>query len=76
MAVFPPGGSVDQVARILAQPLPQVLGQAVSVDNRGGASGSIGAAFVAKSGAQKGAPRAEAPGAASAARGLATLHRG
>ena len=47
VAVFPPGGSVDQVARILAVPLAQQLGQAIVVDNKGGASGSIGAAFVA-----------------------------
>ena len=47
VAVFPPGGSVDQVARILAQPLSQQLGQAVIVDNKGGASGSIGTAAVA-----------------------------
>ena len=47
VAVFPPGGSVDQVARILAQPLSQVLGQAVIVENKGGASGSIGTAAVA-----------------------------
>ncbi|CAN5445972.1 tripartite tricarboxylate transporter substrate-binding protein [soil metagenome] len=49
VAVFPPGGSVDQVARILAQPLAQQLGANVIVDNKGGASGSIGAAFVAAS---------------------------
>jgi tripartite-type tricarboxylate transporter receptor subunit TctC len=47
VAVFPPGGSVDQVARILAQPLQQQLGQTVVVDNKGGASGSIGTAAVA-----------------------------
>lgn len=47
VAVFPPGGSVDQVARILAQPLSQQLGQSVIVDNKGGASGSIGTAQVA-----------------------------
>ena len=47
MAVFPPGGSVDQVARILAVPLTQQLGQSVIVDNKGGASGSIGTAAVA-----------------------------
>ncbi|AEG92033.1 tripartite tricarboxylate transporter substrate binding protein [Ramlibacter tataouinensis] len=47
VAVFPPGGSVDQVARILAQPLSQQLGQSVVVENRGGASGSIGTAQVA-----------------------------
>jgi tripartite-type tricarboxylate transporter receptor subunit TctC len=49
VAVFPPGGSVDQVARILSAPLQKVLGQPVIVDNKGGASGSIGTAAVAKS---------------------------
>ena len=47
VAVFPPGGSVDQVARILAVPLQTQLGQTVIVDNKGGASGAIGAAAVA-----------------------------
>ena len=47
IAVFPPGGSVDQVARLLAQPLSLALGQSVIVENKGGASGSIGAAAVA-----------------------------
>ncbi|MBC7608086.1 MAG: tripartite tricarboxylate transporter substrate binding protein [Polaromonas sp.] len=49
VAVFPPGGSVDQVARILAVPLQTQLGQTIIVDNKGGASGSIGAAAVAAS---------------------------
>ncbi|MFN8985256.1 MAG: tripartite tricarboxylate transporter substrate binding protein [Burkholderiales bacterium] len=49
VAVFPPGGSVDQVARIMSVPLQKVLGQPVIVDNKGGASGSIGTAAVAKS---------------------------
>lgn len=48
IAVFPPGGSVDQVARILAQPLSQQLGQPVVIDNKGGASGAIGTAAVAQ----------------------------
>ncbi len=47
VAVFPPGGSVDQVARILAPVLQQHLGQAVVVDNKGGASGAIGTGAVA-----------------------------
>ena len=46
VAVFPPGGSVDQVARILAGPLSQQLGQSVVVENKGGASGVIGTASV------------------------------
>ena len=47
IAVFPPGGSVDQVARILSVPLGQALGATIIVENKGGASGSIGAAAVA-----------------------------
>lgn len=47
VAVFPPGGSVDQVSRILAPALQAQLGQTVIVENRGGASGSIGAGVVA-----------------------------
>ena len=46
VAVFPPGGSVDQVARVLAGPLSQQLGQSVVVENKGGASGVIGTASV------------------------------
>jgi tripartite-type tricarboxylate transporter receptor subunit TctC len=49
IAVFPPGGSVDQVARILQPALQQQLGQTVIVDNKGGASGSIGTGAVAAS---------------------------
>jgi tripartite-type tricarboxylate transporter receptor subunit TctC len=47
VAVFPPGGSVDQVARLLGPVLQQQLGQTVLIENKGGASGSIGAGFVA-----------------------------
>lgn len=46
---FPPGGSTDFMARILAQHLPAALGQALVVDNRGGAGGTIGTEIVAKS---------------------------
>src|SRR5690348_8912977 len=48
ISVFPPGGSVDQVARILAQQLTVQTGQQAIVENKGGASGSIGTGFVAK----------------------------
>jgi tripartite-type tricarboxylate transporter receptor subunit TctC len=51
IVVFPPGGSVDQVARILQIPLQQALGQSVIVENKGGASGSIGTASVAQAAA-------------------------
>ena len=46
VAVFPPGGSVDQVARIIAPVLSQQLGQSVIVENKGGASGVIGTSAV------------------------------
>ena len=44
---FPPGGSVDQLARILSAKLNKQLGQQFIVENKAGASGSIGAATVA-----------------------------
>src|SRR5499433_439095 len=46
---FPPGGSVDVMARILAQKLSDNLGHQVIVENRAGAGGNTGAEFVAKS---------------------------
>jgi len=46
---YPPGGSNDIAARIIAPELGQVLGTSVIVDNRPGADGIIGAGFVAKS---------------------------
>ncbi|MFM7505993.1 MAG: tripartite tricarboxylate transporter substrate binding protein [Rubrivivax sp.] len=51
VAVFPPGGSVDQVARILAPVLQQQLGQTVVVENKGGASCAIGTGEVARAAA-------------------------
>src|SRR5512132_3971570 len=44
---FPPGGSTDAIARIMAQRMGTALGQAVIVENAGGAGGSIGARRVA-----------------------------
>jgi len=43
---LPPGGGVDTVTRILADKLPQKLGQPVVVENKGGQSGNIGAEAV------------------------------
>lgn len=45
---FPPGGAVDIVARTIAAPMGEILGQQVVVDTRPGANGSIGAELVAK----------------------------
>lgn len=46
---YPAGGSVDGVARILAQKLGELLGGSFIVENRaGGAGGTVGANFVAK----------------------------
>jgi len=46
---LPPGGSVDPLARLLGVRLANSLGQPFVVENKPGASGSIGTAFVAKS---------------------------
>ena len=46
---FPPGGTTDQIARHAQAPLSQILGQPVIIENKGGGSGSIGAAQVAQS---------------------------
>ncbi|MGN5477269.1 Bug family tripartite tricarboxylate transporter substrate binding protein [Cupriavidus basilensis] len=43
---FPAGGSTDTIARMLAVPLNEKLGQPFVVDNRPGATGAIGATFV------------------------------
>jgi tripartite-type tricarboxylate transporter receptor subunit TctC len=46
---FPPGGSVDMVARMVGKKLADTLGQPFFIDNRAGASGNIGAEIAAKS---------------------------
>ncbi|HEV7802968.1 MAG TPA: tripartite tricarboxylate transporter substrate binding protein [Burkholderiales bacterium] len=48
IAPFPPGGTSDIIARVSAQKLTEALGKQVLVDNRGGASGTIGYEMAAK----------------------------
>ena len=45
---YPPGGNADLVARPIAQELGRILNVPVIIDNRGGATGSIGADAVAR----------------------------
>jgi tripartite-type tricarboxylate transporter receptor subunit TctC len=46
---FPPGGSTDVAGRIIAEKMGALLGQAVVVENAGGAGGSIGVGRLARS---------------------------
>jgi len=46
---FPPGGTTDVIGRLIAQELTESLGKAVVVENRPGASGTIGSGIAAKS---------------------------
>lgn len=45
---YPPGASTDLIARILQSRLSASLAQPIVIDNKGGAGGNIGAAYVAK----------------------------
>jgi tripartite-type tricarboxylate transporter receptor subunit TctC len=45
---YPPGGANDILARIIGQKLGENLGQQMVIENRGGATGNIGAEYVAK----------------------------
>jgi tripartite-type tricarboxylate transporter receptor subunit TctC len=47
VVTFPPGGSADFVARIIAEPMGASLGRQVAVVNRAGAAGTVGTEFVA-----------------------------
>ncbi|ODV44303.1 ABC transporter substrate-binding protein [Cupriavidus sp. UYMMa02A] len=49
VVTFPAGGGTDALARLIGTDISKSLGQPVVVDNRPGASGNIGAEFVAKS---------------------------
>ncbi len=46
---YPPGAGIDPVARLIGQKLSERLKQQFLVDNRSGASGMVGAAYVARS---------------------------
>lgn len=46
---FPPGGSLDFNARLIAPRMSELLGQQLVIDNRGGASGTIGTTIAARS---------------------------
>src|SRR6476659_10438048 len=48
IGAFPPGGGTDIVARLLAQRLGETWGQAVIVENRAGASGTVGTEAAAR----------------------------
>ncbi len=48
VAPFPPGGSVDNTARLIVPGMSESLGQNVVIDNRSGASGNIGMEYVAR----------------------------
>lgn len=48
---YTPGGAADTLARVLAQHMSVKLGTPIIVDNRAGASGTIGESYVARAAA-------------------------
>jgi len=48
---YPPGGGTDVIARIVQQPLSEVLKQQIVIENRGGAGGALGTEQAAHSAA-------------------------
>jgi tripartite-type tricarboxylate transporter receptor subunit TctC len=48
---YPPGGLIDNMARLIAPRLSQELGQAIVIDNKPGAGGNVGAAEAARASA-------------------------
>lgn len=48
VVTYPPGGTVDAVARLIGPKLREALGQTVVIENKGGAGGMIGGSYVAR----------------------------
>jgi tripartite-type tricarboxylate transporter receptor subunit TctC len=48
VVAYPPGGSTDAIMRMVQTPLQERLGTSVIIENRAGASGSVGTGYVAK----------------------------
>lgn len=49
IAPFPPGSSIDVIARLISQPMADTLGQPVVIENKVGAGGNVGVDYVVKS---------------------------
>src|SRR5271165_4564097 len=49
VVAYPPGGSSDAIQRLIQGPLQERLGTTIVIENRAGASGSVGTGWVAKS---------------------------